>query len=85
MSGVPPEVAGVIFICPFCEHEVVGRDLPYHFWNDHPHMVRKDLIDADGPPCGNRRPHGVHHSPPRENPDDYGWDWCPGIAEEGSR
>jgi hypothetical protein len=34
---------------------------------------------ADAPPCGNRAPHEPHDAPPRGNPDDEGYDWCPGV------
>ena len=36
-------------------------------------------IERDPPPCGDRAPHQPHDAPPRDDPDDYGYDWCPGV------
>jgi len=38
--------------------------------------------ERDPPPCGNVTPHLPHDAPPREDPDDYGYDWCPGVSIE---
>jgi hypothetical protein len=76
--AVPPELAGAVIICPFCERECDGFDVAMrHLWDDHPAYVRKGYVTP--PPCGDIRPHAAHNSPPREKPDDEGYDWCPGV------
>lgn len=45
---------------------------------DIPGALRATLR-AEEPPCGDIRPHPAHDSPPRQHPDDYGWDWCNGV------